>query len=174
MIAEKNPRYRTKEQLAQDVFEVLQSQALSFAAKMAVIAEVLWVWSEFDGKYEGNPLVSTDARVIMQRGNRKANQLVHEHIIPRKLMYERLFNADPAWTKWEEIKEFLTIYCVAVVVTKAEDTLLNKEGLRQKMPSDPWVFSQAERFGRYERVGVEVVDAQTGSIVASKNHKPRS
>lgn len=45
-----NPYYRTKEQLTDDVYNVLLSDNLSIGAKHAVIHEVTWLWTEFYGK----------------------------------------------------------------------------------------------------------------------------
>jgi hypothetical protein len=52
-ISSKSRYYRTKETMCQDVAEVLNSQTLHSGTKRSVIDHVIWVWSEFEGKYKG-------------------------------------------------------------------------------------------------------------------------
>jgi hypothetical protein len=68
---------------------VLQS-SLSYGTKHAVLAEVVWVWSEFDGKYTGCPHWSRAAAAAREAGE-KARSFVHEHVVPKRIIIERLF-----------------------------------------------------------------------------------
>lgn len=157
-IAEKNPRYRTKEQMALDVAAVLSS-SLSFAAKYAVLADTFWQWTEFYGKYNGCPYWTVKA-VEEFKSNPLPNEKKyrHEHIVPKRVLNQLLFEMPPQTN--ESIFNFLSIMNIGVVVTREEDNLLNVD-YRMSMPPefhepssgefhDPWL--------RYKRCGVMVVD----------------
>jgi hypothetical protein len=135
-IPESNLRFRTKEQICADVSTVLRS-SLHYGTKYAVLSEVTWVWSEFNGKYVGCKYWSK-AAWRLRGGDEK---LVHEHLVPKKEIIGQLVqlkNPSP-----ESVREVLERFCIGVVVTAEEDQRLNKLGLRAKMPEgwdgqDPW------------------------------------
>lgn len=147
-ISKKNPRYRTKEEICEDLAKVLSGD-LTYGTKFAVVAEVIWVSSEFYGKYVGCPYWSEGA-IALAEELRQVNssiaaiypkKFVHEHIAPRGLMIKYLFDLEPATP--ERIMAFLEEFCIGVVVTKEEDNALTAAGLRFTMPLDwngsaPW------------------------------------
>jgi hypothetical protein len=47
-------KYRTKDQMAEGVYHILRYSDFSPAAKLAVIDDVCWKWSEFEGKVKNN------------------------------------------------------------------------------------------------------------------------
>lgn len=135
-ISEKTPRFRTKTQICKDVAAVLRT-SLHYGTKFAVLAEVVWVWSEFDGKYDGCRYWSSAALQV-----RESNQkLIHEHVVPKSVIIKRLMNLSKPSSK--NVNDVLQHFCIGVVVTAEEDQRLNRLGLRAKMPEgwngkNPW------------------------------------
>lgn len=143
-IAEKNPKYRSKEELCKDLSIILNNDKITYGTKMAVIDNMFWVWSEFHGKIKGCKYWSIEAVKAYQK-NKKA-KLIHEHIVPRKILREKIFDIDKVTP--ESIKKLFDTYNIGVIVTKAEDDYLNRLGLRSKMPDDwdgldPWARHKA-------------------------------
>ncbi len=142
-IPEKSPRYRSKSQICEDLAHVLNT-TVSWGTQHAVIAEALWVWSEFDGKYQGCKNWSEGAWAA--RLNTKV--LRHDHAVPKKILIEHLTKLIGKATS-NSVCEILERLCIGVVITKDEDELLTRQGLRSKLPDgklDPW--------SRYRRAGI--------------------
>ena len=149
-ISKKNRRFRTKEKICRDLSIILRNESrLSYGTQFAVLYEVIWVWSEFDGKHKGCKHWSKKALKAQSEG-RSMTELIHEHLVPRKLLIKELFEmSDPSSKK---IYEYLNEYCIGVIITKDEDSKLNNAGLRSEMPKNwdghPWA--------RYKEVGIVV------------------
>lgn len=148
-ISEKNPKYRTKEEMCNDLSYILNEKKISFGTKMAVVDNIFWVWSEFYGKIKGCKNWSVEAKKAYESD--KSIKLIHEHIVPRKVIRDKLFNLENVNST--EIMKVLNSYCIGVVVTKEEDNRLNSIGLRSKMPinwdgKDPWA--------RYVAAAIEI------------------
>jgi hypothetical protein len=80
-------------------------------------------------------------------------QLRHEHMVPRAVLHQQVLQADNE----SDIYHLLKTLCVAAVVTKPEDKLLNGVGLRQTMPVG-WSPDQARAaFARYDSVGIHLL-----------------
>ncbi len=146
-ISDKNIRFRPKEVICRDISYVLRCPELHLGTKLAVVDQIFWVWSEFDGKHAGCRYWS---KAAIESGL-KNKGLVHEHLIPRKVVREMLLSLeDPSPQAVENIFDRL---CVGVVVTKAEDIRLNKLGLNSKMPPD---WDQQDLWARYDAAGIVV------------------
>lgn len=145
-IANKNPRYRTKSELCRDLAFVLNSN-LHYGTKYAVLSEATWVWSEFGGKYNGCEHWSEAAWAV--RGEQK--MLVHEHIVPKSIVIERLLQLLKPTP--DSVNDLLTSYCIAAIVTRDEDALLNNFGLRSKMPMD---WDERDVWARYKHAGIKL------------------
>jgi hypothetical protein len=145
-IPEKNPRFRTKEQICADVAVVLNAP-LSWGTQHAVIAEALWVWTEFDGKYDGCRVWSESAWA--SRSSKK--ELRHDHAIPKALLVEQLRLLRNK-ASVEDVREILD-QNVGVVITKAEDAILTGCGLRSNLP----VNEQFDPMSRYRVASINVV-----------------
>ncbi|QDS98398.1 hypothetical protein [Adhaeretor mobilis] len=144
-IAEKSPRYRSKKVICKDVAEIMASQSLHYGTKHVVLAQTVWAWSEFHGKYEGCPFWSEKALA----SDRIATEFIHEHAVPKSVIIKMLFdlkNPTP-----EKVEDILSSFCVGVVVTREEDRTLNQNGLRLKMPED---WDGDDRWARYQKVGI--------------------
>ena len=146
-ISKKSPLYREKFVICQDLAFVLNDSRLSYCAKVAVIDQAIWTWSEFEGKYEGCRLWSVKAL----RGLEVDLPLIHEHPVPRKEIRARLFSLEQATP--ESVQTILDALCFGVVVTKVEDVALIKAGLNAKMP-DGW--DGKDVYARYKVVDIEV------------------
>lgn len=89
---------------------------LSYGTKFAVVSEITWVCSEFDGKHQGCKFWSEN---VIDSGL-KNKGLVHEHLIPKKIIIDKLVELNKP--KPIDIQSILDIYCIGVVVTKEEDS----------------------------------------------------
>ena len=146
-ISERNTRYRTRVEICRDVSLVLQDQRLHVGTKYAVVDQVLWVWSEFDGKHVGCKYWSVAAKAT---GSRR-DGLIHEHLVPRAVVREKIFGLrNPTQ---QAVRRTLQTWCVGVVVTKTEDERLNKAGLRSSMPKD---WDKRDKWARYKAVGIAI------------------
>ena len=148
-ISEKNVRFRTRQEICRDVSLVLNDPRLHVGTKYAVVDQVLWVWSEFDGKHTGCKYWSKKARA----SGSKRGGLVHEHLVPRGIVREKIFalrNPTPT-----AVRRTLQTWCVGVVVTRDEDDRLNELGLRQSRP-DTW--DKRNKWARYEEAGIAIAD----------------
>jgi hypothetical protein len=107
-----------------------------------------------------NPVKSKDALLSMHFISKKAfevikNQnldvrLIKEHSIPVSIIYDLLLEQD--FNNENDIEIFLLKYYRLGVLTKDEDNVLAKEGLKKKMPEN-WNM-QMNVFYRYEKVGI--------------------
>lgn len=146
-ISEKNNRYRSKETICKDLAYVLSSE-VSYGTKYAVVHEITWIWSEFNGKHQGCKYWSEKAI----NSGLTNKELIHEHIVPRKVMISALMNMENPTP--DKIFNYLKKYCIGVVVTKEEDIRLNKAGLRSKMPNS---WNEDDPWERYNLVGIKVI-----------------
>lgn len=148
-IPERNPRFRTKDQIASDLAVILNSP-VSWGTQHAVIAEALWVWSEFDGKYAG--CKNWSIRAWANRRNIKG--LRHDHAVPKKVLIAQLRELAGHATP-EKVRDLFNHFCIGVVITLEEDRLLTKKGFNSALPAgetDPW--------SRYKAAGISLrVDA---------------
>lgn len=153
-ISPENPRYRTKQELANDVATVLNT-SLHYGTKYAVLKEVTWVWTESSGKFNGCPYW-TDAAIRRFKQERSRKRLRHEHVVPKKVVIDMLFGLKKPTAV--SLREILDKYLIGVVVTKEEDDRLNVE-YGKSMPEefgnkksesfqDPWL--------RYRKCGIKV------------------
>nr|CAA6830691.1 MAG: Unknown protein [uncultured Thiotrichaceae bacterium] len=126
---------------------------LSYGTRFCVASEILWVWSEFYGKHKGCKYWSEEALRIWPTQEPSVKGLVHEHLIPRKVLIHKLFNE--VERDQHKIYEFLEKFCIGVVVTKAEDQALNDAGLNSKMPDD---WNNQDPWARYTEIGLSVVE----------------
>lgn len=150
-ISVKNPRFRSKETICKDLSCVLSAD-LSYGTKFAVVSEITWVWSEFDGKHQGCEYWSEKALA----SGLPNNQLVHEHIVPKKILIDSIMNY--VEKSPEAIYKYLDRFCIGAVVTKEEDNLLSENGLKSSMP-DPW---DGDPWARYKHVGIIVQHNSSG------------
>ena len=146
-ISRRSPLYRDKALICRDLAIVLSDKRLTYCAKLAVIDQAIWIWSEFDGKYEGCKHWSVKAL----RGWKIDRPLIHEHPVPRKEIRERLFKLQRPSAS--SVRNVLDPLCFGVVVTKKEDLALIKAGLNAKMPHD---WDGKDVYARYKVVGIEV------------------
>ena len=149
-ISEKNPRYRTKRQIASDIAVILNAD-ISYGTKYAVLNEVVWVWSEFYGKHKGCPWISVEAAKVADE-----RALIHEHVVPKKQLITALFALCDATP--DVIYDYLQSHCIGVLVTKDEDERLRKAKFTSSMPAD---WDQEDVWARNKNVGIEVLMRHT-------------
>lgn len=89
---------------------------------------------------------------IKNKGKVFGAGLVHEHAIPKSVLINEIENCKNEI----EIKKLLTTFCKAVIVTKDEDSKLNKK-FKSKMPFKDWKKKQF-LFSRYSNSDIEILD----------------
>lgn len=126
---------------------------LSYGTKFCVVSEIIWVWSEFNGKHKGCKYWSEEALRVWSVQKPSVKELVHEHLVPRKVLIHKLFNE--VEHEQNKIYEFLDKFCIGIVVTKAEDKALNNAKLNSKMPDD---WDNKDPWARYTAINLRVVE----------------
>ncbi len=119
---------------------------------------LLWKYTEASGKYVGCPYWSVKAKESFEDTSNGATssmppskKLRHEHLVPRKILTDMFFSLDDISP--ESVLYIFQKYCIGVVITAEEDVLLNKAGLKQKMPEARWLD---DPWTRYKNVGIIV------------------
>jgi len=166
-IGSKNPRYRTKKQMAEDAAFILNAP-VTYGTKYAVLDNIAWTWTEFDGKYKGCPYWSK--RAMRHLGKPDPKVLRHEHAVPRKMVIQMLLEMKSPTAKavYGVCEKFL----IGVVVTVKEDNDLNSE-YRSSMPQeffDPASPDYHNPLLRYEKCGIEV-GAPPGMVPSGRKRK---
>ena len=118
-VSERHLRYRTKEQIVHDVAFVL-SAPLAKGTKWAVLRDVAWVWTEFEGKYKGCRYWSKCARQQYLKSG--SSGLRHEHIVPKDVVIKMLLNLSSPTP--EKVQEVCEKFLIGTVVTMHEDAVL--------------------------------------------------
>ena len=151
--------------MSTNVSEKVRRNAINYA---------IYNWTEANGKYNGNEYWSVEAYGKWAYEEKRAYKLIHEHIIPRKVIREKIDELE----KLDSLSLYLLFkkYVIAVVITKEEDNLFRKgyggQNLISKMPKEfgneqeewfdnPWsrylaVNKQDEEFGIELPEGLDV------------------
>ena len=91
-------RYRSKEEIAKDLAFILTAR-VSYGTRFAVLKDAMWVWTEFNGKYEGcafwTPLAMAKYAMNRKQKGKKIAGLRHEHIVPKRVVMEMLEELNP-------------------------------------------------------------------------------
>lgn len=155
-ITENNRRFRTREQIVDDVAFILRAP-VSNGTKIVVVENAFWVWTEFDGKYEGCRHWTQSALVqyVQNRrtGAKRHHRLRHEHVVPRDVLLPMLLKDEPPSAA--EIRSIFDELLIGVVVELSEDRQL--DAYRKIMPpefSDPSSSGYRDPWLRYKRLGI--------------------
>ena len=116
-------------------------------------ALAIWRWTadavETDSKFvikdagKYNFSLQIASRAAIKHGRKHGiNGLRHEHAVPRQQLADKIISEKMTDT---QIVNFLNKFCVAVIVTKDEDSLLRP---RNEMP-DAWIWDKKDIFRRY-------------------------
>lgn len=164
-LSQSHVRYRTRRQMAEDVALALNSP-MSHGGKHSVLAEVMWSWTEIDGKYDGCRYWSSLAR--LEHADNPSNlgrRLRHDHIVPKRVILGELFALEkPTPSVVHDLLEKVLFGCV---ITKEEDNVLSVR-YRASMPpefGDPSSPEFRDPWLRYRRCGIDVHDLTGGTIV---------
>lgn len=120
------------------------------------ISWAMWRWTA-DGVTTSNDEVQQDAykydvevlpctRGARLRALTTKKGLRHEHIVPRMVLADSIIERS---LSTKEIHDFLSSFCEAIIVTKEEDSRLQ----RSSMP-DGWNFDTGCRYARYREAGL--------------------
>ncbi|PHR54378.1 MAG: hypothetical protein COA44_13250 [Arcobacter sp.] len=106
-------------------------------------------WSEI----VGNEFTSAAARKVLDDPNRSNKELIDkEHVVPLKVLEEMLLKINNPTTKI--IDDFLSQWLLFATITKEEDNLLTKNGLKSAMPQG---FNESDsKFSRYDFINLTV------------------
>ena len=119
------------------------------------IKETLWRWTadavkistgkvkKDSSKYDINLHVSTYNAIQLKKRTRKNNGLRHEHAVPRNILAKRIIEKN---LNVIDMLDFLNRYCIAVIVTKEEDDILEP---KREMPPN-WSWKDGDPFARYD------------------------
>lgn len=148
--------HRNKDEIAEDICTVINDKKLRYGTKYYCIHNAIWVWTELDGKFEGNskkkkgcPYWSEGAlkfvREIQENRSAISKNLVHEHIVPRIVLIDKILGNSPegGWTT-DKVKTLFEKFCIGVVVTKGED-----EKLKSHIKSMPENWDGEDCWARY-------------------------
>lgn len=98
-----------------------------------------------------NFYVSEEAKGLKRR------DVIYDHVIPHSILMKKLLMLD--FPTAENIWPIVERYYVICAITKNEDKLLTKNGLRSSMP-EGWNEETGSVFARYERVGISIFGNQ--------------
>jgi len=146
----------------EDLALILNNENVSEDVKKNAINYAIYNWTEANGKYEGNKYWSEKAYINYAYKDNRPYKLVHEHIIPRKIIREKIFNElEEQKIKNKSKLDSLSLYLlfsrfvVAAVITKDEDDMFRNSydgiKLRSKMPQG-YNILQKNREHWYENV----------------------
>lgn len=115
----------------------------------------IWKYSEAFGKFKGCPFWSVNAynQFLLMKKQKKSKaecekNLGHEHVYPQILLIKKL--KDLKKPTLNVLEKLFKEYAIATVVTKDENNLLNKAGLRTSTISDNNIWL------RYNNKNVEI------------------
>lgn len=114
-----------RQMLMEDLSVILNTEGVAEKVKKNAINYAIYNWTEVSGKYEGNEYWSFVAYEKFAYNQDRAYQLVHEHIVPRNIIREKIKNLP----KQDSLSLYLLFkrYVIAAVITKDEDKLFNKK-----------------------------------------------
>ena len=112
-----------------------------------LLGTLFWKFTEASGKIIGCQYWSSEAIKMLEsiysaeKPNKSllGSKLRHEHLTPRKVMCQYLFSLSSPTL--EDVSLYLDKHCIGVIITREEDAMLTKCGLRSKVPEnsiDPW------------------------------------
>ena len=83
------------------------------------------------------------------------HRLIVDHAIPIKVLHD-IIVSDTSLCDLSSLEDFLRVCFKRGVITKVEDGLLNKAGLKQSMPRD-WQHLRDSPYARYEQAQIEML-----------------
>jgi hypothetical protein len=130
----KDSSVEIRKQLMEDLSLILSNERLTIKGKNNAINFAIYNWTEANGKYEGNQYWSFNAYESHAYNKTRANQLVHEHVVPRKVVREMINSL----TQKDSLSLYLLFEAVviAAVITKEEDDLFRNKYDGRKLRSD--------------------------------------
>jgi hypothetical protein len=142
----RHKHFRSEDDLARDLSRIL-GLPLTLKTKVDVINSFLWAWTERYGKHEGRVVSKAASSHEAVHGHKG---LIHDHAVPRKAVTEMLLHLKSPSA--DDVHRILKEYCEGVLVTKDEDSLLSKAGLRSRMPKN---WDGKDCYARYKAVGIQ-------------------
>ncbi len=162
--------YNEKNIFINVIYELLNGESfnndLGRIIQLKLLRNTIWQWTGRNGKYDGCKIWSEKAyNLFKQNDNKKNLNLVHEHIIPIKLLLNEIINLK---TK-EQISLFLDKANGACIL-REEDSILNKNGYRSNMPEnlkDKSIlnYTLEDEFARYINSGIKLVNTETEELI---------
>jgi len=168
-LSERNPCYRTRQQIADDIHFALHSQ-ISFGGRHSIYKKAFWVWSEFEGKHQGC-IWWSQAAIDSWTTEKKLKLLCHEHVVPMSALVHVLESLNDKSAK--NIRNVLHKFCVGASILRTEHAHLNTL-FRSKMPPG-WgdlPLSQRDPFARYRHCSNIVLVCNNSNLPDALN-RPR-
>ena len=148
--------------------------AFGFLSSVLHLSDYMTTYSVVEGesktkksRYNGVRFWSKEAIRVQEekdKGIKTTEKLIHEHSIPQSRIEEEIYDIllldISEKCKIEKVYEILGL-CCAAVITKGEDRMLEKAGLRSNFPetrdrTTPLYLS--DQLLRYSHVGIEIID----------------
>ena len=112
---------------------------------------IRYALNEFDEQKERR--FSSDALSLNPNRKKKFPELVHDHMIPHAFVLNKLLSLKEPSHK--ALAKVINKYYQICVITKEEDQILNRQGLRSKMP-ESWNEIPGDRDARYKIAGIRL------------------
>lgn len=142
---------------------------------------LLWAATEYDdngiwSKYFGPTYWSSGAvKKVLENfssGVKIDKDLRHEHAVPRKELNDQLdLMYKSKRLNQNNIFEFIDKFAFAVIVSSDEDIMLNKAGLRSKMPAGFSFDHSGDVFLRYKIAGIEIFELDSNMMAGLSKGK---
>ena len=140
------------------------------------IDALFWDWTMRYGnhKYKAQQFYTEDALDLFKslENDELSKNLVHEHVVPKKVMLDMLDSiiSKRAMTS-EDVEKFLRKYCISCVVTGSEDKILTKSGYRQIMPK---AWDKEDIWGRYKVTDLfNIIEIPLAEVVKNAEKEKR-
>lgn len=143
--------YTSKDEIIQDVLTILENchaKKLSLRNAKKSIAWSIVDWTAFDGQFGNHMRHTANACPFTVIPNTKKIKVIHEHVVPKKLISEELFALAPP--TFPAIQHIFNTYAIGAVISEFDDTALSNQGFRSSSPTG-W---QANPWLRYSKAGL--------------------
>lgn len=151
-----------RDEIVKDLRFILNNrEQLSERSCRKILDNLIWSWTEVDGKIRGCVYRSVDA-INKYRDNDwllKGLKFQHEHAIPRKILVEWLNKFEA--TTLDELRNFLEVCVIGVVVSNDDHIILHEADRKIDWAWDQGI-SFEKTFSRYKLAGIDIAKVRWG------------
>lgn len=163
-------KVRIYREMVNDAEEAINNPRLSFEGSYAILHNITWNWTQYEGTFLGNPLWSKNAldnfeakypNLYYSHGQNTSGdsfstqiKVMEDHVVPRKVLLRHLLGPRQSgltcYTEAEinnNIEVFLHTYLLSCILTEDENKLRNRNGMKDDMP-EKFYKKSSEKFYR--------------------------